>query len=440
MDTTYTTLDWKMMAKIFFAAPDNKLDLFMDATQYGDVIKTKGMHCRYFLNDPAAIYHVLVKNADNYTKEDTSFMRVKDIIGVGQLTSVGEAWASSRKQMQPHFYYNNLSQAFPIINDCTDRLIERWEKYAKKRIAFNVVEEMSAVVLEISTALLFGQKVPFDPFLTVRRFRYANNYIATTSNLWKYKPTLPNFRYQNAKRFIRQLCHRLVEGPHDHYANLSPLLSPIFLDGGESPEAIEHSIGEATNYLLAGHDTTASALSWAFYCLNGSPTTHDFLIEEASTVLGTGPVTLEKYEQLTNTLAIIQETLRLFPSVWSMERSAIEDDQIGPMSIQAGSYMFICPYTMHRHPSYWHSPNEFNIHHFSAQQTKERPKCAYIPFGMGPRVCIGKHLALMIATSVLAKIAQRYHFRLDTRKEILVDPLLTLKPSPDIKIKIQEMN
>lgn len=439
MDTVYTTLDFLNKVQINFASDDSKLGMIFKMAEYGDVVCSKGMTYRYFVNDPDTIHQVLVKNAHKYTKAGTSFMKVRDVLGVGQLTGFGDAWYQSNKIAKPYFYQKNLEQCVPIINEYTDKMLDDWQWYANKQRPLNIVEEMSKLVLSISCALLFGQRKPENPRRTVKHIRYANKYVATTRNIWKYKPTIPNLRFQVAKKHINELCEELLMPPHDEVEGIGPLLMPFFVDPHASKEELTKGLGEAKNLLIAGHETTGLALSWAFYNLGENAFHYEKFFEEVTDVLQDQEPTFENYNELHLTQRIIKETIRLYPPIWSMERSVLDDDQFGDMQVPRGSHIFICPYAIHRNPKYWDSPDLFNPERFKPKYAKNRPKCAYIPFGMGERVCIGKHLAMLITTCVLAKVAQRYHFRLESGQEILTDPLITLRPYPDTKIRIQNI-
>lgn len=442
MDTRYTDLDLTQMTKMLFSAPQNRLEFLMNFCEYGDVVRSKGAGGnRYFVNDPEIIHHVLVKNASNYTKLGTSLMRVVDVLQMGQLSSHGEAWQRSRKEMQPHFYHQHLASVFPIINHYTDEMLDSWQPIADTTKTLNIMEEMCAVVLKISTATLFGQTVPGDVKTTIKRFRFGNRYMATHKNLWPYKPTLTNLRYQYTRALIRRLSRQLIQAPeHNEFPDHIPLMTPILLEGNESPEEIQRRAGEACNYLLAGHDTTAGALNWAFYLLGQDPTILKILTEQSRALLATQEHNLDNYKDVDLAYRVIQEALRWYPPVWSLERIALGPDQFGPMDVPTNSYVFMSQYTIHRHPNYWEFPNQFYPDHFLPKYTKNRPKCAYIPFGMGPRVCIGQHFAMMIASTVLSKVVNRYHFQLDERQNIDVEPLITLKPKPDVKIRIQSLD
>lgn len=439
MDTVYTPLNFADITKIKFGPRLGKLEILTNMTERGDVVYGKKDHKHIFVNDPHILYQILVKNVSNYSKQGTSFEKTKDILGTGILTDYGATWASGRKCVQPHFYHQNLHQCVPIINAFTDKMLDNWQSYAKSRKAFNIVQEMSTLVLEISSAILFGKSLPRDGAKTIKMIRYANAYVPNTTFIWRYKPTIANLRYQHARVSINNVCLELLSGDHDEFEGMNPLLSPYFITADTDEQRIDRLLGEAKNFLLAGHETTGAALSWAFYCLGNSPHTYQLLYDEGLDILNGQDPRFDNYDELELVEYIMKETMRLYPPIWSIERMALDDDYFGDLHVPKGAHIFMCPFTMHRHPGYWDTPNTFNVFQFTKHNMKNRPKCAYMPFGMGERVCIGQHLGMMIATCVLAKIVQRYHFRLTNNKKIGIEPLITLKPKPDIMIRIQEV-
>ncbi|MCB1828404.1 MAG: cytochrome P450, partial [Coxiellaceae bacterium] len=146
METVYTPLNVADLAKIIFGPRREKIEILTDLTHIGDVIYSKGKHKRIFVNDPSIIYQVLVKNVSNYSKEGTSFEKSKNVLGTGTLTDHGEAWAKSRKCVQPNFYHHHLAQCVPVINQFTDTMLEQWQAIADQRKPLNIVQEMSVLV------------------------------------------------------------------------------------------------------------------------------------------------------------------------------------------------------------------------------------------------------------------------------------------------------
>lgn len=440
METIYKIADFKLTAKMLFADKSNKLDHYTRYSKFGDVIEFSKLHCHYLINDPNTIHQILVSNVENYTKENTSFSRFQDMLGIGQLTTSGEAWADSRKKVQKNFYYNNLAQTVDVINECTDNMLDEWEKkFLDKRKYMDIKTEATSLSLNIFSSVLFGKKFNYNIGKTAKILQFVNEYAPKALSFRKYTPTLGNFRYQRAKKYLNNLCSELLQGSHNEVPNLSPLLAPFFVTDKDDQQHREKMLGEAKNFLLSSHETMASTLTWTIYCLGNSQPSHEILLNEVRTVLQGRAPTFEDYNKLEFAQKTVKEALRLYPPLWSLERRAIDDDQFGPLKCKKNSIVFTSTYTLHRSPKYWDDPDSFNPSRFDEHTSQNRPKCAYIPFGMGPRACIGQHIAMLTATLVISKIVQRYHFQLHPKQKIQAVPMISLKQKPTLKVRIQSL-
>lgn len=425
----------RILAKAMFTNAYDKLDLFVEVAKVDDIFKAPTENV-FIINEAEAIKYILHTKDSVYSKKGSSFAKVEIGLGKGLITNYGEAWAKRRKEMQPRFYHKGMSCYGPVITTMTDRMLDQWSTFAKCRKKVNAVTEMSALVLNISAISLFGKDIGAKCHSIVRDIRHANDTLAMGKYFWV--PTYRNLRYRRYKKRIDALSIDLLRGPHDNEFGTEPLLDSLFLpkDGSETPELRETMLGEAKNFMLAGHETTACALTWALYELWHNPEVLRKLRYEIDTVMGSDDITYEDLPNLPYTQMVIDETLRLYPSIWVTERRALEEDQIGQYKVPKNSLVLISAYTVHRNPKYWNDPEKFMPERFTSEEIAKRPKNSYIPFGTGPRVCIGKHLALPIAQLVLAKIIQRYDYRLTTRKRVNIDPLITLKPEDDIMMRI----
>jgi cytochrome P450 len=179
--------------------------------------------------------------------------------------------------------------------------------------------------------------------------------------------------------------------------------------------------------LLAGHETTASTLGWTFYLLDRNPRVLERLREEAVGVLGDRTPTFEDLHGLTYTSMVIQEAMRLYPPVWILTRVAQAQDEIGGFGVPAGADVMVCPYTLHRHPGFWEAPERFDPERFKTDHPKTRPQYAYIPFGAGPRFCVGNHLGMMEATIVLAMVVRELRLTMVPGHRVSPEPMLSLR-------------
>jgi cytochrome P450 len=193
---------------------------------------------------------------------------------------------------------------------------------------------------------------------------------------------------------------------------------------------------EVITLLLAGHETTANTLTWAWYLLSQNPQAAERLRGELSTVLHGRPPGIEDLPALPYARSVIQEALRLYPPAWIISRRAEQDDEIGGYPIPAGTVVSLSPYVMHRHPRFWPSPAAFDPDRFSPAQAEGRPAYAYFPFGGGPRLCIGRDFAMQEALLILATVAQRFDLRLVPGHPVEPEPLITLRPKFGVKMTL----
>ena len=196
---------------------------------------------------------------------------------------------------------------------------------------------------------------------------------------------------------------------------------------------------EILTLILAGHETTATALSWTWHLLSQNPSVQQKLETELREVLGGRPPTLADLRALNYTGMVLDESMRLYPPVWSIGRSPIDDDEIGGYRIPKKSMVMLSQYITHRHPIFWDEPDRFDPERFSLERSEGRPRYAFFPFAGGPRQCIGNIFALNEANLVLATVAQRYRIRVTPGHPIELQPLITLRPRYGIKVTLQKI-
>ena len=185
--------------------------------------------------------------------------------------------------------------------------------------------------------------------------------------------------------------------------------------------------------LLAGHETTSLALSWTYYLLSQHPGASRSIEEEVDREIGNGRPTFAHIDRLTFMRRVLEESLRLYPPAWGFSRRALGDDEIGGYRIPKGSLVFLIPFVVHRRPKLWPDPDRFDPGRFAPEHESTRPRLAYIPFGGGPRGCIGNQFAMLEAQLIVATIAQRYRIELVPDQDIRPEPLITLRPAPGIR-------
>jgi cytochrome P450 len=341
----------KLLMKLWTTTIEDRTHFFRIAAATGDIVRIPLGRCSTFIiNDPEALSHILVHNESNYTKNGFSNQRLEPFLGAGLLTNSGEAWQVMRQQVQRQFYHKMIIQYLPLITNTTEKLLNSWSTRPGKTV--DIVTEMSKLLLEITTITLFGADIHQHTATAIPHIRSANSYIVNGRFLNSSIPTPKNRRYRRGKDFINEVMREILNPPHNDTNQHEAALRCLWNQPQDTPEEQERNLGEAKNFLIAGHETTATALSWALYLLSKHPAIHRELLAEIDSVLNGNVPTLQQLDQLELTMMVIEETLRLYPPIWIFDRAAINEDIIGNYRVPAKSIVMIVPYTLHRHPKY----------------------------------------------------------------------------------------
>ena len=244
--------------------------------------------------------------------------------------------------------------------------------------------------------------------------------------MWLLESEIPHAAEAFAVKFADILRRRRVLWGSDPFESLSV------------PRAMAIARLRQVLMLLAGHETTSLALSWTYYLLSQHPEVEQGIADEVERVIGDGPPGFEHLDRLICTRRAIEESLRLYPPAWGFSRRALGDDEIGGYRVPKGALVFLIPFVIHRRPALWPNPDRFDPGRFTPEQEAQRPRFAYIPFGGGPRGCIGNQFAMVEAQLIVAAIAQRYRIELMRDQDIRPEPLITLRPAPGIRAIVRK--
>lgn len=391
---------------------------------YGDVVRFRlGPHVIHLVCDPEHIKRVLVTHQSNYDKDTRSSAKIRAATGLGLLTSNGDFWLRQRRLTQPAFQARQLAGFFEIMTATTGALLERWQSHADTGGPLDIASEMMRLTCTIVGKALFGADVSPDmdvieqaaTVLMEHTYRRLQRIIDLPPN-W---PTPANLRFRWALRRLDDIVYRLIRERQKDGADRGDLLS-LLLHRRDEETGQRMSEAEVRNetltLLLSGHETTANSLAWTWYLLSRHPEAARQTRAEVLEVIGSRTPTLEDLARLEHTTRVFQESLRLYPPIWVMERRTVEQDEIGGYTIPAGSSVVICPYVTHRHPRYWDNPEGFDPDRFLPGSAHP----AYLPFGLGQRLCIGQNFAMMEAVLICAMVLRR--FRLDLVPGFAVEP------------------
>ena len=411
--------------------------LRQNAQAHGDFIHFPlGLWNVYLLNDPALIKHVLQDNNRNYNKNTIQYNTLSVVTGRGLLTSDGETWRQQRRLIQPAFHRRRIVQFGELMTAATQKMVDRWDTASAP---LDIDAEMMQLSLEIVGQALFSLDLSQSAGELTRAVLTTLDYVVYRAStpiaapLWW--PTRRNGRFLAARRLLNKVIAEMVQNRRAQLAAgeqppddlLTMLLEARDPESGEGMSDAQIR-DEIITLLIAGHETVASALTWCWYLLAQHPEQLARLQEEVDGVLDGRRPTIADLAQLPLTRAIFDETLRLYPPAWIITRRAIAADKLGDGEIPANGLILISPYVVHRHPGFWPEPEQFNPDRFLPGAGDGRPRFAYIPFGGGPRLCIGDQFALTEAQLIIAEVARRGRLALVPDQKVVMEPLVTLRP------------
>jgi len=401
--------------------------------EHGDYVGIRFGPIRYLVvNDADGVRRLLVDNHRNYTKS-RNYEALKLVLGEGLLTSEGDFWMRQRRLAQPAFHKERLASFVRMMISDTRGMLGRWRDADDGR-PFDVHHEMMRLTLRIVTRTLFSTDSDADAdavgkAMTVA-LEHVNDYADSLVRVPPWVPTPKNLRFGRARRTLDALVLRIIDARRKSKDPPNDLLSMLM--SAEDEETREQMTDrqlrdEVMTLVAAGHETTANTLTWTFYLLSQHPAAAERLRREVDSVLGGRPPSFEDLSRLVFTRSVLEESLRLYPPAWIIERQAIAEDCIGGYRVPRATVVAVSPYFLHRHRRYWENPREFDPDRFSAGAAP-RPKYAYLPFGGGPRLCIGNAFALMEAQIILAMVAADWALELAPGFSVELDPSVTLRP------------
>ena len=408
--------------------------VFMSAAGlFGDVAYLKiGPRRGFLITNPADVRHVLQDNARNYHKSPL-YDKLRTSIGNGLLTSEGEFWLRQRRIAQPAFHRQRIATLAGLMADAARETADQWGSIAG-RGETDVGDEMMRLTRTVVLRALLGADLgPFAAGID-EAWTIINEFVG--ESFWSLGftdklPTAKYRRFQAARAVLRGAVDHVISErrrrPSEDRDLLSMLMSARDEETGETMTDEQLRV-EVTTFLLAGQETTSLALTWTWYLLSQHPEAQRRLEEELDAVLGGGPPEFGDLSNLPYTRMVIDESMRLYPPAWGFSRQALSDDELGGFHLPHGWLAFVIPYVLHRLPAYWTDPEAFDPERFLPERSADRPKFAYLPFGAGPRQCIGNHFALVEAQLIVATLAQRYRLHLVPGHRVEPWPLITLRP------------
>jgi cytochrome P450 len=406
--------------------------------EYGDAVSLNlAGWPAVLLNNPDYAEYVLVRNHRNFIKFRLFFRKVQAIFGQGLLTSEGEFWHRQRRLAAPAFHAQRVAGYGDVMVHDTVRMLADWQPGELR----DVHTDMMAVTLRIAAKTLFNAEVDRDVADIGQAFNAVADEIAKrVRRPFLIPDTIPlpgNIRYLRGVRRIDQLVNAIIKERQRDGGDHGDLLSMLMLarDDDGKPMTEQQLRDEVITLLLAGHETTALALSWTWYLLAQHPEVDAKLAAELREVLGGRVPGVSDLPRLRYTEQVVTETMRLYPPAWGFGREALADCEIGGYTIPAGTTVIVSPWVSHRNPHYFQDPTAFRPERWDNDFAATLPRFAYIPFGGGPRICIGNRFAMMEAVLILATVAQRFRLELQSDQPVVPMPSITLRPKDGVWVK-----
>lgn len=425
----------------FMAAP---LDCLRDAAHIGPVVAL-GPNT-YFVNDLDEIKYILQENHRNYDRRDApTFRKLRPLLGNGLVLNAGESWLQQRRLLQPAFQHGRLitTGVVPGMVETVAAMLEQWQTTLAPGATLDLAAELTRMAMHIIMQSMFSTDISGQSETLIAAMTFALAYMSqrvlsfiTVPERW---PTPHNRAFARAMHALDTFVYRIIAERRQSGNEMNDLLGVLLAardaetGAGMSDRQLRD---EVMTLFIAGHETAATTLAWAWSLIATHPEVERRLYTEVDAVLAGRTPTAADLSALTYTRQIIDETLRLYPAAWLVSRSPNADDIVGGYRVPAGAMIFLCPYIAHRNAQVWKNPDAFDPERFTPQAVASRPRHAYWPFGMGPRTCIGNYLAVMEAQISIAMIAQSYQLRLPPGAVVEPQAGVTLRPRDGMPMRM----
>jgi len=409
--------------------------------EFGDTFRfyIGGIKAALVTTNPAVMQHVLKTNAENYQKSEIQVKRMGHFLGKGLLTTHGEAWRTQRRLIQKGFDRKQLEALSAIMQDSLAESLHDFDQQIRSG-PVDIYPQLMKMTFAMVARSLFGAKLKDEDIdlvshtiCTVQEFivrqtlqPYLNPWFEVSGELRKHE----EMRSRADAVLMDYIKTRRQQPPGNDL--LQTLMDARYTDGeGMSDELV---LSESMQLLVAGHETSSNALSWLLYLLSSRPECLARVRQEFDSILGDGPLTFSDVPKFEFATQVIQEGLRLYPPFWMIDRMAVADDSVGDIVIPSGSTVIVYVYGAHHAPQHWPNPETFDTERFIKANDKLRTPFTYVPFGGGPRGCIGGNYAMLQILMILSDLLRRYDFELTPGQAIEARPMVILRPKHGIKM------
>jgi cytochrome P450 len=418
---------------------NNPLEYFTGiAHEYGDIAGLRILNFKtIFINHPDLIEEVLVTNARLYSKGRV-LRANRHVFGEGLLTSEGDFWLRQRRLTQPAFHRARIASYAATMVEYAQRMMDGWRSGEER----DVHREMLRLTLQIVGKTLFDADVERDAQEVGKSLELLLEIGANfrrTIFVPHWLPTPANLRVKREVAQIEKILYRIITERRASGRDAGDLLSMLLATQDEDGSRMtdKQLRDETITLFLAGHETTASTLSWTWWLLARNPVVEAKLYQELDVVLGERAPTLDDLPKLVYAGHVITESLRLYPAAWGLARLAVEDHEIAGYPVTKGMGVTMAQWVVHRDKRWYDAPEEFRPERWGNDLLKRLPRFAYFPFGGGPRQCIGNTFALMEAVLILATIARKFRLRLVANHPVVPLASITLRPRHGVRVRLE---
>ena len=397
-----------------------------------------------FTTDPEIVQYVMQKNNRNYRKSEIQTKMIAQFAGQGLLTSDGNYWLRQRRLIQPGFHQAKLAALSDIMLKVVQESCIDLDKLANSNHAFDLSVEMTKIAFQVVARSLFTTSVSNQELITLSdNIQEIQEYIVQRLRQpylapWFYLTGKSKRQFKISKEsraiILRIIQERRASGKS--YNDLLDMLLGTRYEDTNEGMTDQQLLDESLILFVAGHETSANSLAWAFYLLCKNPDSIEKIRNEYKEVVGNRKVEFSDFPKLKYTTQVIQETMRIYPPAWITDRLANEPDDIKGYHIPKDGMLAIYIYGLHHSKSYWKNPEDFIPERFEKENMKGKPSFAYMPFGGGPRLCIGNNFAMMEMQLVILELLKRYDFKLVANQKIEAMPYVTLQPKNGIQVDI----
>ncbi len=398
------------------------------------------------VSDPAGVKRVLVDNVANYPKTELERRFFRALFGEGLLATDGELWRRHRRIMAPAFDPRSVAGYGPAITRACDSFYAKWDNLPDGA-EVDMAADMSALTLRIIAGTMFSADT--DDVIGLVANTMQNGFDVSQFSILDVLPITGPIRMRRRERemaaqfrpldaAINRMIDAREKDPQGAAADLLGRLITAHDDSGDAAMTSREIRDQVITIFIAGHETTAQAMNWTWYLLSQHPVEEARLHAELDAVLGGRAPTQDDLPKLAYARRVVEESMRVYPTAPGLSnRGALADDEICGVKVNKGDSVVIAPWVLHHHRRLWDEPARFDPDRFLPERSAGRPRFAYLPFGAGPRVCIGQVMAMNEAVLILASLAQRYRLRLAPDQNVVPQANVTLRPKYGLRMRLE---